>query len=162
MQGWSAVLRSARWGVVALALCFTSFAAPFEAQPLGAEALAWNFVRAWNTHDAQALGGLFSEDANWVPVSGVRVKGRGEIQSVLEREHLTWARTTTMKAADIEVRPIGRDLALVLFNWEIVSTADAAGKTASPLRGNTMMVAAKRANRWMAIAGQAARAPSAP
>jgi len=162
MQGWSVALYNAKWSVIALGVSFASFTAGFEAQPLGPEALAENFVQAWNTHDAKAFGDLFSEDADWIPVSGVRVKGRGEIQSVLGKEHVTWARTTAIKVADIEVRLIGHDLALVLFRWEIVSKADAEGKTASPLRGNTMMVAGKRANRWIVIAGQAARAPSVP
>jgi uncharacterized protein (TIGR02246 family) len=128
-------------------------AAP-RAQPSGPQTLAHGFVRAWNAHHANAFGALFSEDADWVPASGVRVKGRAEIQSLLGREHLTWARTTTMSANEIEVRLVGQEAAVVLFTWEIVGSGDT---TASRFRGNTMMVAAKRSDRWLAVAGQVAR-----
>jgi ABC-type amino acid transport substrate-binding protein len=70
-------------------------------------------------------------------------------------------RTTTMKAADVEVKSIGPDLAVVLFRWDIGGAADAAGKAVGTFRGSTLFVAASQANRWTVLTGQVATAPSA-
>lgn len=150
-----------RWTLIALCVSLAWSAAPIQAQPAGPETLVDVFVRAWNNHDAKAFGEMFSETAHWVTASGVRVKGRPEIQAFLGNEHITWARTTTMKAADVEVRFIGADVAVVFFRWDIVDVANRDGKGVSSFRGSTLFVAANEANRWSVAAGQVASAPSA-
>ena len=149
---------SRMWTLIAVWVSFAWLVPGTEAQPAGPETVVDAFVRAWNSHDAKTFGDVFSEDA---PASGVRVKGRGEIQSFLRKEHLTWARTTAMKAADVEVKSIGPDLVVVLFRWDIVGAPDADGKAVGPFRGSTLFVAASQANRWTVVAGQVATAPSA-
>ena len=134
------------------------FAPALKAQPVGPETLAEGFAHAWNAHDAKAFADLFSPDADWITVSGVRVKGRAEIQSALGKEHATWARTRAMNAMDIEARSIRPDLALVFFKWEIVGSVDLTARPATVFRGNTVMVAEKQIGRWIVVAGQAARA----
>lgn len=153
------VLRTVKCQVLTLVLCAASWSQPAGAQSGGPEQLAEAFVRAWNAHDAKAFGNMFAEDADWVPVSGARVKGRSQIELLLGKEHSTWARTTSLKAADIQVRPIARDLALVFFTWRIGSTKGPDDQTAAAFRGNTLLVASRQANRWIAIAGQAAITP---
>lgn len=152
---------SRMWTLIAVWVSFVWFVPGTQAQPAGPETVVDAFVRAWNSHDAKAFGDVFSEDAHWVTASGVRVKGRGEIRSFLGKEHLTWARTTTMKAADVEVKSIGPDLAVVLFRWDIGGAADADGKAVGTFRGSTLFVAASQANRWTVVTGQVATAPSA-
>jgi uncharacterized protein (TIGR02246 family) len=129
-----------------------------QAQPAQPESLVEAFVSAWNKHDAKAFGEMFSEEADWVTASGTRVKGRADGESCLGKEHLTWARTTTMAASDIEARAIGQDLAVVLFRWKIVG-AGQAGTTASPTyEGSTLFVGTKQGSRWTIVAGQASNA----
>jgi hypothetical protein len=45
---------------------------------------------------------------------------------------------------------------IVMFTWEITRTEESG---AEPLRGNTLLVAAKQNGRWIIIAGQAAAVP---
>jgi hypothetical protein len=76
----------------------------------------------------------------------------------LGKEHLTWARATTMTASDIESRLIGRDLAVVLFRWKIVGTGQAGAQAFPRYEGNTLFVGTKRGGRWMILAGQVSNA----
>ena len=124
------------------------------AQTIGPEALVEGFVRAWNVHDMKAFGGLFAEDADWVSVAGIRVKGRAEIQAEHEKAHATWAKTTTLAATGTAVRLLSSDVAVIHFNWELTGQVDKEGKPAGPRRGIITIVAAKQANSWRISAGQ--------
>lgn len=53
--------------------------------PAGAGALVDAFARAWNTHDGSAFGLLYADDADWVMVSGERLKGRTAIEQALAK-----------------------------------------------------------------------------
>lgn len=125
------------------------------------EMLVDSFARAWNNHDAAAFGALFSDDARWVTVSGTRLKGRAEIESFIGGEHATWARATSVTNTDVDVQPIGPDLAVVFFRWEMVGAIADDGSVADPVRGGTMIVAARRADRWVVVAGQVGTEPPA-
>jgi uncharacterized protein (TIGR02246 family) len=139
-------------------LSLVSFPADSPAQALGPEALVDGFVRAWNTHDIKLFGSLFMNDADWVTVAGVRVKGRAEIQAVLEKEHATWAKTTTFTATSTEVRFPRADVAVIHLNWAVSGAVDREGNAALPARGVTLIVAAReQAGSWSVIAGQVNR-----
>lgn len=143
-----------RQHLIALAILLgvvTRFAAA-QAPPT-AGAVADAFVRAWNTHDARAFGRLFAEDGDWVTVAGATHKGRPAIEGVLKKEHESWARMTTLRAMDIVVREINADHAIVMFKWEITRANE---PDATPMRGNSLLVAAKEHGGWIIIAGQAA------
>jgi uncharacterized protein (TIGR02246 family) len=154
-RGWSAcafALFSVLW-----------FPSPGLAQSPEPQRLAQEFAAAWNAHDAEAFGKLFSEQADWVTAPGARVKGRAAIQDFLAREHTTWARTTTMTPSNIVVRFISAHVAVVLFEWEISGAVDAAGKPAAASHGNNLFVASQENGRWTIVAGQvASRRPPEP
>ena len=120
-----------------------------------AGALADAFVHAWSTHDVGAFGRLYADDADWVTVGGDTHKGRLAVEGALAKEHASWARTTTLRATDVVVRAIDAGNATVMFKWEITRSEEK-GK---PLRGHTLLVAAKQEGRWIIIAGQAAMVP---
>jgi uncharacterized protein (TIGR02246 family) len=125
--------------------------------PAGAGALVDAFARAWNTHDGSAFGLLYADDADWVMVSGERLKGRTAIEQALAKEHGSWARTTTLRAAGVRVRELDPRRAIVMFRWEIVSDAQPEGR---PYRGNTVLIAEKTRKGWVIVAGQASAMPS--
>jgi uncharacterized protein (TIGR02246 family) len=122
----------------------------------GAGALADAFVHAWNTHDGRAFGRLYADDADWVTVGGERHRGRVAVEGALAREHAGWARTTTLRATEPVVRVIDSENAIVMFEWEITRMEESEVR---PLRGNTLLVAAKQDGRWIIIAGQTAAVP---
>lgn len=129
------------------------------AQPTaGAAALVDAFVHAWNTHDGSAFGLLYADDADWVMVSGERLKGRTAMEQALAKEHRSWAGTTTLRAADVSVRELDPQRAVVMFRWEIVSDAQPDGR---PYRGNTVLIVEKAREVWVIVAGQASAVPPA-
>jgi uncharacterized protein (TIGR02246 family) len=122
-----------------------------------AAALVDAFVHAWNTHDGPAFGRLYADDADWVMVGGERLKGRIAIEEALAKEHAGWARKTTLREADVMVRELDRERAIVMFKWEIASDAE---RAARPFRGSSVLVVAKARDGWVIVAGQAAAVPA--
>lgn len=129
---------------------------PDEVPTRNARDLATRFVAAWNAHDAPAFRALMAGDADWVTASGVRLRGRDNIQAYLAEEHATWAKPTTMRAMNIHVRALNRSTAVVLFEWEI-STPGKDGGAPAVARGNNQFVAVDDKG-WAIVAGQVARA----
>lgn len=117
-----------------------------------------SFVAAWNAHNPVAFGHLMATDADWVTASGVRLKGRAQIQAFLAEEHDTWARITTMKSLSSHVRPLNGTTAIVMFEWEI-TTPSTDGAPPMAARGNNLFVAVQDGE-WRIVAGQVARARS--
>lgn len=120
--------------------------------------LATRFAAAWNAHDSAAFAALMATDADWVTASGVRLRGRAQIQAFLAEEHELWAHRTTMRALNIRVRSLDRKTAVVLFEWEI-ATPRGPGEAPLVSRGNNLFVASDDKG-WIIVAGQVARAPS--
>jgi uncharacterized protein (TIGR02246 family) len=148
--------RSLRALALLAALWFPSIGVTQSQDP---QALARAFAAAWNAHDADAFAKLFAADADWVTAPGSRLKGRTAIRDFLAREHETWARATRMTAANIVVRLLAPDVAVVLFEWEIAGPDSAA----DPGRGNNLFVAARHSGQWTIVAGQvASRRPRSP
>ena len=148
-------MRDSSWRVLRLGVVFllACLAVDSPAQTLGPEALVHGFVRAFNTHDAKAFGGLFTEDADWVSVAGIRVNGRANIQAEHEQAFTTYFRQATLASTDITGRLVRPDVAVVHFTWELTGQVKE-GKPADPRRGIITIVAARQANNWMITAGQ--------
>ncbi|MEO6401674.1 MAG: SgcJ/EcaC family oxidoreductase [Vicinamibacteria bacterium] len=155
MKHWRCGVRDSVWRVVASSvLSLVWLPASSAAQAVGPEALVAGFVRAWNTHDMKALGGLFAEDADFVNVTGRWWKGRAEIQAKHEETHATRFKTTTLAATGTVVRLPRPDVAVIHFNWELTGEIDQEGKAGGPRRGVMQIVAAKQAEGWTIIAAQ--------
>jgi uncharacterized protein (TIGR02246 family) len=129
---------------------------PGETPARGAGDVATRFVAAWNAHDPPAFGALMAADADWVTASGIRLRGRDRIQAYLADEHATWAKPTSMRAMNIQVRALNPKSAVILFEWAIETPAKDGGAS-SITRGNNLFVAANE-NGWTIVAGQVARA----
>ena len=148
------VMRKHLVALVILLGCTAGVAAGQRSSAAGA--LVDAFVHAWNTHDGPAFGRLYAANADWVTAGGETYHGRVAIEGALAKEHASWARTTTLRATDVVVRVIDSENAIVMFKWEITRTEESGVR---PLRGNTLLVAAKQDGRWIIIAGQVATVP---
>jgi uncharacterized protein (TIGR02246 family) len=122
------------------------------------EDVARRFVAAWNAHDAESLGTLIAADADWVTASGLRLRGRADIQQYLAKEHETWARRTNMRVVSVHVRPLAADSASVFMEWELMERKETGG--ASARRGNNLFVVTRSEAEWIIVAGQVARVPA--
>ena len=76
-------------------------------------------VSAWNRHDPQAFGQLFTPDADYVTASGEWRNGRGAIQELLSSAGTTPA---VEVVGDVVVRRYG-EVGSAIFRW--ASLADA-------------------------------------
>ena len=123
-------------------------------QTPGPSTLVDGFLRAFNTHDAKAFGRLFTEDADWVSVAGIRVKGRAGIEAEHEKAFTTFFKSVTLASTGATVRLLCPDVAVVHFNWELTGQVDKEGKPADTRRGIITIVAAKEADQWKITAGQ--------
>lgn len=134
-----------------LVLLFVSSIVPFQAD--APESLAHGYATGWNAHDAKALSELFADDADWVTASGSRMRGQKGIRDYLHQEHQSWARGTSMKVADVRVRSLTADAAVITFGWEITGE----GRV---FKGSTLLVAGRQQGRWQIVSGQVATAPA--
>jgi len=117
-------------------------------------ALVDGFLRAFNTHDAKAFGNLFTEDADWVSVAGIRVKGRAGIEAEHEKAFTTFFKSVTLASTGATMRLLCPDVAVVHFNWELTGQVDKEGKPTGTRRGIITIFAAKEEDQWRITAGQ--------
>ena len=58
----------------------------------------------WNHHDIQAMGNLFTEDAEWINIVGMHWRGKPDIVKVHEVYHRLLFAKTDIKFTNIVIR----------------------------------------------------------
>jgi uncharacterized protein (TIGR02246 family) len=71
------------------------------------------FVDAWNRHDMAAFAALYSENADFVNVLGVWLRGRTAIQEHHATIHAARMKTSLLTALETEIRFLRPDVALM-------------------------------------------------
>jgi uncharacterized protein (TIGR02246 family) len=133
-------------------LCLSIDALP---QTDGPQVVADGWVKAFNAHDSVAFGRTYTEDADWVNVVGVRVKGREHIQAAHEEAFTTYFKPATITAVSRTVRSVRPDVAVVHINWELRGQVDTTTGEQLPLRrGIITMLAVEQQDGWKIAAGQ--------
>jgi uncharacterized protein (TIGR02246 family) len=104
------------------------------------------FMEAWNTHDAGVYAGLFTEDADFVNVMGLWMKGRSEIEQGHRQVFSTFLSDSYLRIIETTVRFLKPDVAVLHSTWEITgqrspdgehSLRDTGVLTAVTIRHNT-------------------------
>ncbi|MEW6734471.1 MAG: SgcJ/EcaC family oxidoreductase [Acidobacteriota bacterium] len=109
---------------------------------------------SWNTHDMNAFGDLFAEDADFVNVFGMRWRDKKTIReqhralhnSVFSKSRLTMRDTTVLFPAE--------DVAIARSLWDLVGLVNPAGEPQPDRRGILTHVLQKRQGRWVIIVSQ--------
>lgn len=91
----------------------------------GAPALARRFVAAFNSGDARALAGLFTEDAEFVNIYGIRMSGRSGIEHGHQAAFASRLDGATLTLQDVEQHAVTNDLAVVQVEWHLERAPDA-------------------------------------
>jgi uncharacterized protein (TIGR02246 family) len=128
-----------------------------EADP--PRSLVAGFVRAWNAHDAKALGALFAEDADYVTARGNWMKGRAWIEGQMEKALAGRLKGTTMVETNTTVRLVRPDLAVMHFEWEVSGETGPDGKTLITRHGIMQIVAVSRSGAWKILSAQDTATP---
>jgi uncharacterized protein (TIGR02246 family) len=118
------------------------------------------FAEAWNRHDMEAFGALFTRDAAFVNVTGQLWKGRQEIQRRHAYTHGAIARDEVPEAAPanygifksstyqfdrIDVRMVTPNLAIAHGAWTMRGDA----RTTQPRRGMMTFTIIRGGDNWL-------------
>jgi len=137
--------------ILALLVLCAFFASSSAAQSVSPEAVADDFVKAWNSHDVKAFDRLFTDDAIWIAVAESRIEGRTNIIKDFAEIHSTWAKTTTVAASAKEARTLKLDVAVVLFHLRYL---DKQGNLVPNIDRAMILVTVKQTNGWRIAVGQ--------
>jgi len=97
--------------------------------------LITQFVRAWDTKDAAAIGELFVEDADFVNVVGLWWTGRRSIVKAQQFGFTHAFAGAEMKLHKVTQRFLGDDAAVVMVQWQMSGQVDPEGELVDPRRG---------------------------
>ena len=116
--------------------------------------LARAFLAAWSAKDAEALGALFAEDADFVNVAGLWWHGRARIARTHRKAFLTYFKGATLTEERVETRALGPGAALARVRVRLEGQADPGGRPAPPRRTMLLLVAAETPDGPRLVAAQ--------
>jgi uncharacterized protein (TIGR02246 family) len=148
--------------LMAFPLAASLFAAPGDEEQV--RQVMSSFVDAWNHHDMEAFGKLFAPDADFVNVVGDWLKGRQAIQVSHAYAHGTIPadtpgepppiygifRTSILRFAQIDVRFLRSDVAVVHANTELLGDA----RASKPRRSMATFVLTRQNGAWLIALAQ--------
>lgn len=106
------------------------------------------FTAAWNRHDVPALAKMWTIDADHVEPDGRIAKGRGEIETLLLRQHATVFNTTQLKLKIDQIYFVTGEVALVDGTYEVAGIRDPQGHPVGTRQGRLTSVLLKEDGRW--------------
>lgn len=113
------------------------------------------FVRAWDTKDAEAIGRLFVEDADFINVVGLRWTGRRSIVKAQRFGFTTAFTDAELELIEVHQRFLGDDAAVVIARWQITGQIDPEGEPVDPRRGVISATLVKLADgTWLGVSCQ--------
>ena len=104
---------------------------------------------AWNAGDSKAFGEPFAEDADYVIINGMRIKGRAAIDSGHRRIFDTIYKGSVLAASTQSVRFIRDDIAVTHVEWHLKYRS---GDGPREHKAMCSMVLTKQNNRWTIMA----------
>jgi uncharacterized protein (TIGR02246 family) len=120
-----------------------------------ATAVVMGFINAWNAHDANSLGRLFTEDGDFVGIGGTLWHSPAEITRVHAElfagryDHSAYTLDGTPNVAFL-----GPELALIHWRWTISGVLNTDGTLMAPYSGIFTWVAVNRQGAWRVRAAQ--------
>ena len=78
-------------------------------------------VAAWNCGDLDAFVRLFADDASYVTATGDRLRGLETIRRALGSRPSDPSAPPQVSIFDLEVIPLGSDVAVALVRWRMVA-----------------------------------------
>lgn len=110
------------------------------------------FADAWNIHSAKALAALFTEDADFVNVMGLWLKGRAEIEQGHAQVFATFLSESHLSITDTQIKFLKPDVALLHSSWEIVGQRSPDGKHQLQRNGVLTAVTTYENGTWQIVA----------
>jgi uncharacterized protein (TIGR02246 family) len=129
---------------------------------MAVQELAHRLVDAFNEKDADAFAALFAEDAEFVNIFGGRMSGREGIAAGHRQVFATALTGSTLTMEDLDVLPVGDDVAVCHLRWSRGRTAEATDTTLPPGAGIFTLVGRRDGDRWLLAAATNVAAAAPP
>jgi len=120
----------------------------------GVKAVVYGFEDAWNRHDMDAFAKLFSTDADFVNVIGMRWVGRDAIKQHHAASHATIFKSSTLKIGDTTIRFLKTDVATARSVWTLSGITSESGQPAPTRTGILTHVLARIDGHWLIVLTQ--------
>ncbi len=120
----------------------------------GISAVVRGFEDAWNRHDMDAFAKLFSADADFVNVVGMRWIGRDTIRQRHAASHATMFRASTLRTGDTTIHFLTPDVATARSVWTLSGISAENGEVAPVRTGILTHVLERIDGHWMIVLTQ--------
>jgi uncharacterized protein (TIGR02246 family) len=110
--------------------------------------MATRSAETWNAHDMDAMAELFMEDADFVNVGGIRLKGRARIRDEHAKLHEMQFKDSVLTLRSVDVRFLKPDVALVHIDWRMEGDRDPDGTSRAPRDGVMSWVVVRQRDDW--------------
>ena len=114
-----------------------------------ANQIAAAFVETWNRHDAKGFSSIFSPDADFTNVFGMKARGRDEVERFHAPLFATMFRDSRLSITDVSSRQIRSDIATVDLHWSMSGARDPQGNAWPDRNGLISLVIATREDEWL-------------
>jgi uncharacterized protein (TIGR02246 family) len=118
------------------------------------KAVVHGFEDAWNHHDMDAFAILFSTDADFVNVVGMRWVGRDSIKQHHAASHATIFKSSTLTIGETTLRFLKADVATARSEWTLAGIASESGRLAPTRTGVLTHVLARIDGHWLIVLTQ--------
>ena len=106
-------------------------------------------LEAANRHDAKAGSLLFTNDADFVNVLGMRWKGSAEIERSWRARFETGLKTAAFRIVDVQISFLKPDIAIAHALTEISGFIDPNGEPVAPHNELSLRVLVKQDGKWL-------------
>ncbi len=106
-------------------------------------------LQAANRHDAKAGSLLFTDDADFVNVLGMRWKGSSEIERAWKARFETGLKNASFKLVDLQISFLKPDVAIAHAMTEITGFVGPDGQPVAPHNERSLRVLIKEDGRWL-------------
>jgi uncharacterized protein (TIGR02246 family) len=96
----------------------------------------------------EAMAELFTEDADFVTVGGIRFKGRARIRDEHAKRHEMQFKESVVTVRSVDVRFLKPDVALVHVDWGMERDRDPDGTSRAPRNGVMSWVVVRQRDEW--------------
>ncbi|EPX81996.1 SgcJ/EcaC family oxidoreductase [Salipiger mucosus] len=112
------------------------------------------FARAWASREGAEIAALFTEDADFVNVTGLWWHGRAAIAAPHDYALKSFFSETSLRIGRCEVRMLGPDHALVRARIHLKGQRTPDGGTADPRQTIFLFVLQRDVSGWRAVSAQ--------
>lgn len=112
------------------------------------------FSEAWHSREGHRIGALFTEDADFVNVTGLWWRDRDAISKAHDYALKSFFSETTLKPGVTRTRQLGPDHAIVHCRFTLTGQKAPDGSTARDRQTILIFVLQRTADGWQAVAAQ--------